>query len=393
MRVLHLLRSLANSSGPTFAVLNLSRQLVERGADVTVFHLSGLGLDTVDPADERIRVEGFPVTCEARWGYSRRLRQALRDRMPSFDIVHIHSLWMHLGFAAARIASRHGVPYIAAPHGSLDAWCLRQGRLHKSLYGALVERSLLNGATCIHALTANEIRDVRAFGVSAPCVIVPNGIEADACAGEGSKTEHRRALGLADTDLVVLSMSRLHPKKGIDVLLRAAGALAPRWPALRLIVAGSDRGSGYAATLERLTGELGIRETVTFTGEVRGETKQAVLAAADVFALPSHSEGLPVAVLEAMACGLPAVISKPCNLPEVDEAEAGHIVEPEAQAVQAALEELARAPDRRRMLGENARRLVAQSFTWERIGGRLHRLYGDILAGKLTPDSPSAPAA
>jgi glycosyltransferase involved in cell wall biosynthesis len=167
-----------------------------------------------------------------------------------------------------------------------------------------------------------------------------------------------------------LYLSRLHPKKGVDVLLRAfATANLER---VVLIVAGDDAGSGYGNQMRALAVELGLNERCRFIGEVRGEEKRAVLRGADAYALISHSEGLPISVLEAMACGLPVLITPGCNIPQVTAlgragVPAGLIVEPEVSTVVTGLRTLFADQDQMRAWGGQARALVRERFTWPEI--------------------------
>jgi poly(glycerol-phosphate) alpha-glucosyltransferase len=165
----------------------------------------------------------------------------------------------------------------------------------------------------------------------------------------------------------LLFLSRVHPKKGLDILLRGFAAYAAQTPDVCLIVAGGDAGSGYLDKMKELASELGILTRCRFLGEVAGETKRQILSGADAFALTSHSEGLPVAVIEAMASGLPVLVTPGCNLPEISDADAGLVVNPEAAEVAAGLKTLFAGDESLRRRGSNGRRLVASQFTWPRI--------------------------
>jgi poly(glycerol-phosphate) alpha-glucosyltransferase len=178
-------------------------------------------------------------------------------------------------------------------------------------------------------------------------------------------------------------MSRLHPKKGLDVLLRAFAQVSAALPALTLVIAGNDAGTGYAGELTRLAGTLGIGDRCRFAGEVRGEAKLDMLAGADAFVLPSHSEGLPVAAIEAMAAALPVILTPGCNLPEVASAGAGLIVEPVPEMLARAIGDLFANRDAARAMGDNGRRLVAGKFTWRRIGAETLGIYRNLLARRL----------
>lgn len=382
MRVLHVLGGLANSSGPTHIVLSLASHLSDIGNEVSVFYLGGRGLDTVRPEDTRIRLREFPLTWSRRWGYSTALRRGLREGISHFDVVHVHSLWMYLNLAAVRAARHAGVPAIIAPQGALDDWSLSLHGLRKRIYGAAVERGLLNAASAIQVVSPREIRNVRGFGVRTPCVLIPNGIDPAAFDDLPDRNELRRRAKLDAEHLVVLFLSRVHPKKGLDLLLTALPEVVRRCPRARLVIAGSDRGSGYTQTLRDMTRHGGIEDHVVFIGEMRGEDKRIALAGADVFVLSSYSEGQPVAALEAMAAGLPVVLTDVCNVPDVAERNAGRVISPDPAQVAQALGDLLLDDAARAAAGQEAGLLARERFAWRTIAERLHVLYGNVAQGR-----------
>ncbi len=180
MRVLHVVPSLAPEwGGPAFVVKDLTKALVQKGIDVTVFTTAERG------AWERIlQPEGVEIhTFEQDFlfgiwrAHSFRLVRSLHRKMREFDLVHIHGLWHYPHFAAYRAARRAGEPYIVTVHGALEPWALGYKRFKKKLYAALIQRRILNEAAAIHAITQEEVRYIQAFGVDNHIVVIPNGIE------------------------------------------------------------------------------------------------------------------------------------------------------------------------------------------------------------------------
>jgi glycosyltransferase involved in cell wall biosynthesis len=375
MHILHVLGGLANASGPTHIVYSQARHLAARGCEVTIFHLTGRNRDTVPFTCPNVTVRGFPAAVLKGWGWSPALRKALDHIMPSVDLVHVHSLWLYLNIAAVRAAHRHGVPVMIAPQGALDDWSLALHRRRKWVYAALIERRLLNRADRIQAVSAHEIENVRAFGVTTPCAVVPNGIDPEAFGALTGGGALRARLGIPAGVPVILFLSRVHPKKGLDILLDAFATVSARHPDARLLVAGGDAGSGYADTIRAQVQALGLENRVVFAGEVGGEHKCAVFDAADCFALSSHSEGLPVAALEALAAGLPVVISEACNIPDVAAAGAGRVVTLSRETVSTALLELLADPGLRAEAARRASRLARERFSWDAVCEKLLAVY------------------
>jgi poly(glycerol-phosphate) alpha-glucosyltransferase len=267
----------------------------------------------------------------------------------------------------------------------LDPWALRNSAWKKRLAAWAYENANLRGAACIHALCDSELQAIRTYGLRNPVAVVPNGV--DLPRQQVSKPTRWEA-DLPDGAKVLLYLGRLHPKKGLPNLLRAWRLSArergsSKW---RLVIAGWDQG-GHEAELRRLAEELCIAETVVFAGPQFGEDKAASFHRATAFVLPSFSEGLPVAVLEAWAHGLPVVMTPQCNLPEGLAAGAAVQVDPEPASIAAGLWELFRMSDaEREAMGERGRRLVEERFSWPKIAQQMKAVYEWVLGGGPKPE-------
>jgi poly(glycerol-phosphate) alpha-glucosyltransferase len=312
-------------------------------------------------------------------GPSLGLARALRREIGGFHVVHLHAVWNFPTWYGMRAALRAGVPYLVAPQGSLEPWAFAHGRRLRRLWARWLELPLLARATRLQALTETEAAQMRAFGLQAPAAIIPNGVSVDWL--EGERDDLARRLGLPAGTRTLLFLSRVHPKKGLDVLLRAFAQAALK--DVVLVIAGDDAGSGYAGQMRALAAELGLEQRCRFIGEVRGAEKRAVLSGADAYALTSHSEGLPVAVVEAMASALPVLITPGCNIPQVAEAGAGLIVAPEVDTVTVGLQRLFADAARLRQWGERGRALVRERLTWPEIACQTLETYSDMVSSKF----------
>jgi len=383
LRVLHVIRGMANSSGTTHIVGPLAAAQARLDCDVSIFCVEKGEEPNVLPDRELVASRCFRQTLRLNNpGISLDLAAALRRGIRQFDIVHVHAIWNFPSWWAMRAARKARVPYLVAPQGSLDPWALKQNRAGKKLYGTFTEIPLLRRASCIQALTAKEVRQVRAYGITAPIEIIPNGID------ENLLTRERRpdpaCFRLPDHCSTLLFLSRIHPKKGLELLVDVAERVRGDVPELRIVVAGGDAGSKYLDTIKAQCREKGLGDRFVFLGELKGEDKHAVLSAADAFILPSYSEGLPVAVLEALGSGLPVVITDECNLPEVRERRAGFVVPPDAPGIADAVRKLFSLSSlERAAMGTAARKLAAEKFTWDRIAGQTLDCYRRIIDGRL----------
>jgi poly(glycerol-phosphate) alpha-glucosyltransferase len=292
------------------------------------------------------------------------------------DVVHIHALWLWSTSIAGHACLIKRKPYVITPYGMLDAWALSQSRWKKRVFRWLAEDRILSHAAAIHALCAPEAAAVRKLGFSNPVVIIPPGLDID----PRSDADVSRA-----REPVILFLGRLHPKKGVDVLSAAFERVAAKHPAWHLLIAGPDQ-AGLRNGLEERARAAGLEARTSFVGPVYGAEKSAVLRSAAIFALPSHSEGVPIAVLEAMAHGVPVAISKACNLPEVEVAGAGFVGDAEPHSMAQLLDRLMMAGDAQRAaMGERGRELVAHRFMASVVAKRYLDVYRWVRSGGEPP--------
>lgn len=387
LRILHVIRGLANSSGTTHIVIPLAEAQADLGCEVTVWHVEKPGEESLIPDPAKVSSRCFPMTVNVNNpGLSRTFAAAMSSQVKQFDIVHVHAIWNFPTWWAMRCARRAGVPYVVAPQGSLDPWALAQNRWGKKLYGALTELPLLRHATRLQALSEKEQAQFAATGIHAPAVVIPNGIDPNVFEVEFEPLS--KVLGLPEGQQTLLFLSRVHPKKGLDLLLRAFAEVRSRHE-VTLVIAGSDAGSGYLNEMRRLAIELDIADQCRFIGEVRGAVKIRTLLGADAYALVSRSEGLPVAALEALAAGLPSVLSTECNLPEVATQVAGWVIPPNVESAVEALDALFSDDQEARTRAARGKRLVGDRFTWQQVARQTIDLYQAMLDEGQRPELES----
>ncbi len=388
MRVLHIIPSLAaRDGGPTKAVVEMCRELVRRGHQAAIYttNLDGAGeLDV--PLEVPVNVMGaqvryFSVGASKYYKISSRLAAALRSEIPNCSVVHIHSLYQFPSTIAAHYCRRFRVPYLIQPHGVLDPFMYRHHRLRKWLYEILIERRNLKGAAAVHFTTRDEMALARSHGLIFRSAVVPLGVglEQD---GTADGALLRRAFPETFGKRLILFFGRLNFKKGLDILAHAFGEVGRRCDDVHLVIGGPDN-DGYSREVKDWLRGEGVLAKTTFAGMLLGELKAATLAAADLFVLPSYTENFGIAVVEAMAAGLPVVISNKVNIwREVEEAGAGLVVNPEAHEVAGAILKLLEEPTLGKKMGERGRRLARESFSWDAAGDQLVALYTRIISGQ-----------
>ena len=359
--------------GVSQAMQSLSCALAaRRNVDVEVFSLRHDAGDVLDFG--AIPVHVAPVIGPKSFGYAPELLAMLRRR--DLDCLHVHGVWMYLSVAARRWHAATGRPYIVSPHGMLDEWAMQSRSLKKRAARLLYEDAHLGGAACLHALCAPEQRSIRRLGYDAPISIVPNGV--DRLADDAPRPAWRTAYG-ADAR-VLLFLGRVTPKKHLAELLEAWRRIAPLavdtgW---RLVIVG-PADPGYGEDLRAIIEGAALAASVTLAGPAYGEARAAAFRAADAFILPSVSEGQPMGALEALSCGLPALLTPQCNLPEAESAGAAIGISPDPEGIIAGLIRLFNMPlVARQAMGENGRRLVAERFDWNAAAAAFEDLYWRI---------------
>jgi glycosyltransferase involved in cell wall biosynthesis len=314
--------------------------------------------------------------------------RALRSKLRTVDLVHLHGLWNLPVSAAALQARESKLPFVITPHGMLDHWARHHHPIRKKLYAAVLERRNLDTAAAIHFFNDEERDEARDFGIRAPTFLLPNGVDLEQFDGlPGRAALSRQYPNTADRRLI-LFLGRLHPKKGLPLLIDAMARLTAHRRDVQLVIAGPDE-AGHRAQLEAAVRRNRLEEHVLFTGPVVGEQKRLLLGSADLFVLPSHQEGDSVAVKEALAAGLPVVITYPCHFRQVAEAAAGIVVQPLVEEIYDALERLCGDDALRKRMASNARPLIERHFRWELLGPELVQHYRDVLARRRAK-APSA---
>jgi poly(glycerol-phosphate) alpha-glucosyltransferase len=400
MRVLSVLESVSRVDGGIFeAELALQKELAQS---------PGMVVDVVALRDE------FSEADAARWlPLKPRLAEILGPRALGFstglaekmdsgaDIGYCAALWKYPAWVFMDWQERTKKPVVVAPHGSLDAWALKNSKWKKRIASLLFKTKQLKQATCFRALCQAEADAIRAYGLRQRIEVVPNGVELP----EGLTTEDTES---TEGRKRLLFLGRIHPKKGLVGLLKAWAEIQKPKSGIKnsrdwqLVIAGWDQG-GHEGELIELCSELGLTVVqrskhvpcsataqeaegagVVFYGPAFGVEKEQLLRSADAFVLPSLSEGLPMSVLEAWAYGLPVVMTRECNLPEGFVSGAALEIRNEAMGNSKwdGLRQMLDMSDSDRIeMGRRGRQLVEEKFTWPKVAAQMKQLYEEILGG------------
>jgi glycosyltransferase involved in cell wall biosynthesis len=299
--------------------------------------------------------------------YSPAMQRQAPQLVHEADVLHGHGLYVGTNYVFGKEARRQGKSLVYHVHGFFEPWILNRSRWKKRLAHWLFEDANFRHARLWRALTSKEADQIRSHGIKAPIVVAPNGLdpaEFPKPADLNAPIETPLIKNLSKSVLRVLFLGRVHPKKGLDLLLPAWAKLSALTKDWQLVIAGPDE-QGYLTQVRELARSLGLQDQIVFTGPVTGQSKINLLHSSDLFVLPSYSEGFPVSVLEAMACGLPVIATRACNFPDIAGADAGWecdaVVDSLAEALKMALQA---SESERWKRGQNGRRLVETHYTW-----------------------------
>ena len=366
--------------GPIKSVHGLCRGLASRGHRVVVFTTNVDGPNDLDvPLGIAVPIDGvevryFPCGIGRRIYRSPAMGRALREHVRSFDVVHLHSVFLWPTLTGAREARRAGVPYVLAPRGMLVRDLIaRKSRWVKTAWINAFERGNLAAASSVQFTSRLEADEAQRLGLRMrrTCV-VPNALDDD---------EIRDAEGAAADDVLpgargfLLFLGRIDWVKGLDRLVRSIALV----PGARLVVAGEDD-RGYRATVEALARELGVADRIVFVGPQYGAAKTSLLRRAAALVLTSYSESFGNVVLEAMARGCPVVVT-----PEVGAADtvrdtgAGYVVDGRPEVFAAALSGLLADSAALRAMGERGHNAITRQFTWRAVAERVEDEYRRIM--------------
>jgi glycosyltransferase involved in cell wall biosynthesis len=388
LKILHVIPSVAQRyGGPSQAIFTMCRALQDQGTKVLIAttNADGNGELPVTLGEKIVYQDVATIFFARQWNealkYSRPLSLWLERNINNFDLAHIHAVFSHACVAAARACRKNGVPYLVRPLGTLDPWSLKQKSVRKRLFWHLGVKQALAGAAAIHYTSDEEKRLAEAgLGLSSG-VVVPNALDL-------SFTNHQtgRRTGAFDASQseignspYVLALSRIHPKKGFELLIESFAALKKSglFGSWRLVFAG-DGDAEYVNQLKALARRRGLNGDALFVGWLEGDSKYAALKDASLLAMPSYQENFGISLIEAMACGVPVLVSPHVNLaPEIEKAGAGWVAALGENELTGALAEALGSEQERRRRGNNGREL-AGSYGAAEVATKLIDLYRDL---------------
>jgi glycosyltransferase involved in cell wall biosynthesis len=299
--------------------------------------------------------------------------------IPQYDLIHIHCIWSLQNTVASFIARMFSIPYILTPHGMLDRWSLKQKSIKKYIYYILIEKYNFKNAKFTHFLNLEELNESKDFFNFKKIIIIPNGSDIKSNLENISHLNPRIDDLKNNNKIILLYLGRLHPKKGLDDLLKSFSQVIKINPNFHLLVAGGGD-ELYINKLKNLLNRLAINDYVSFLGPIYGQDKLFLLKKSNIFILPSYQEGDSVAIKEAMSFYVPVIITKACHFEEVEINKAGKIVSNDLNELKNAILFFS-DENIRQLYGSNGFNLIANKYTWEIVANEYYKLYNSILNG------------
>jgi glycosyltransferase involved in cell wall biosynthesis len=378
MRILHVVQSLDPAWGGIARVLPaLAAELAKAGEQCRIATLAG-GRFGTPPDVPGVEVLRFAADGDARLGKSREFNRRIDELARDSDVIHLHGLWTGQNWATGAAARKLNRPYVMTPHSMMMPWAWQRSWWKKRPIGWLFEHRNLRRAARIHALATGEAKHIRALGFNDRIEVIPNGLHTAEYAApppaDGLVAKFPELAGKK----WLLFLGRIHPQKGIAQAMQACFDVLASGKDWHLIVAGPDE-IGWQSMLEAAVARKGLSPRVTFTGLLSRDEVRAALGGAKLLLQPSMSEGLSLSIVEALASGLPVLISAACNMPEVEECGAGRVVPPERREIAKALKALILMNDDEfAAMGQRGRQLAKERFDWSGLIPKYRQMYDSV---------------
>lgn len=386
LRVLQIVPSLSLVyGGPSQMVLGLSKSLAAQDVEVTILTTNANGdsgqLPLQVPLNQPIYQDGYQIryfNCSPfrRYKFSSGLSNWLLNHTHEYDLAHIHALFSPVSSTAATIARSKKLPYILRPLGTLDPADLQKKKQLKRVYATLLEGPNLAGAAAVHFTSDQEAKVSERFGVTTRDVVLPLGVELPL-----NVSEDCTRFGAPKHVPLIVFMSRIDPKKGLDLLLPALEQLLAEGLSFHFVLAGTNpQNPNYDNSIRAQILASPLSACTTMTGFVSGTMKTQLLQAADLFVLPSYYENFGIAVAEAMVAGVPVVISNQVHIwQEIERAEAGWICSCEVASLTNQLRLAFHSASERAHRGANARAHALSHYSWQSIAQQMVQVYHSVL--------------
>lgn len=374
MNICHVISSVDKNSGGTSKYEQLLLNELAKNISVSLATIKSPNPLTID---DKIKLHFASKSFPYIQAYSIELKNIFGGI--NCDLFHGNGLWQYPVHKMSSIARNRKKPFIISPHGMLEPWSLNKSKLKKKFALMLYQKKDLANASCIHATGKMEAENIRKLGFTNPIAVIPNGLELSEFAMNGDKIQKAKK--------TILFLSRIHPKKGIELLVEAFSKIGIEdrkdWE-IKIAGNGDEK---YINQLQQLISNKRLENEIKIIGPKFGEEKITVYRQADLFVLPTYSENFGIVIAEALACGIPVITTKGTPWEELNTKNAGWWIDIGVDPLAKALTEAMKLSDNERMkMGLNGRKLVEENYSIESVAKKMIQLYEWILYKKEKPE-------
>jgi glycosyltransferase involved in cell wall biosynthesis len=388
--ILHTTTTIGKSSfGIGQISVSLAQAQYEIGQNVEIWCL-----DNEESINWASKTHGFPSKFikgyklfgpEKLWFSPDIKKKARQTEKGDYNIIHQHGIWTGTSKATLTFAQKK-IPTIVAPHGSLNKWVLDISAWKKRIALTAYERKNLELASCLHATSENEVADFRNFGLKNPIAYIENGIQKKNLYIKGNANRFREQYGIEGDKRILLFLSRISPKKGLIMLVNAINSIRNVFDSWQLIIAGVDE-FDHKRDVELLIRQLNLTDRIKIIGPLFNDSKNDAFEAAELFILPSHSEGSPMVVLDSLAAGVPVVTTKASSWEDLNKYDCGWWSDINSSSITNCLKEaLSYTEKDLQEMGQKGKKLISEKYTWDKLANKTLELYGWLLKEKKKPD-------
>jgi glycosyltransferase involved in cell wall biosynthesis len=374
------------TGGVTKVNYEISKNLVHRGHDVTVYTTDGYIPNFEIRKNRPVDVDGIKVyyfknlfrTFIKRVNLTAPyyLPFVLRKEIRNFDVIHIHEHRSLLAVCVHYYAKKYEIPYVLQSHGSVLPHFQKQGL--KKLFDLFFGHKILQDASKLIALTDTEAKQYMQMGIDESKIcIIPNGIDLKEYENLPEKGEFRKKYSIRDNEKIILFLGRINKIKGIDLLIDAFSQLKLELNNVKLVIVGPK--NDYFSILNENAKNLNLNDSVLFTGPLYGKDKQAAYVDADVYVLPSRYETFPNTVLEACLCETPVIITDRCGISELIDNKLGYVVEFNEKKLKDSILKILKNEKLKLSFGQNGKNKVQEKYRWDEVMKSFESLYNSCL--------------
>lgn len=362
MKIVHFIGSMEKTAGGTAIYMQLLAAELKEQAEIVI--VTANGTDPVELPEIRMINCDFRVL---RWfSLKKDFRQIIKEENP--DMVHINGIWNPQNWLFQKMAQEMGIKVLISPHGMLEPYILQRNSAKKKLALFLYQRKAINRADFLHATASSEIDQIRSLGFKTPAAVIPNGVDISEIKPRRLRNTHK--------SFQILFLSRIHPKKGIEVLIEAVSNIDGN---LKVTIAGEGEES-YIQKLRELLIYKKVEDQFNFIGGVYGAEKWALYGEADVFVLPTYSENFGIVITEALAAGIPVITTTGTPWQDLVTYDCGWWIDLNVLNLEQAIKKaMNKNPAELREMGENGKELVKQRYDIKMVSRETLKMYKKLL--------------